>query len=287
MKRFRRPVVAPEDRRAEPTDRTGTIAAVEAGTPLGPPPFWEAVKGDLAEIASLKEAPWPSAATAIDVLALPGTWAVIVFRIGSTMHHRGLKPISRICYFMNIVLFGSELHNAAVVQPGLVLPHPNGVAFGGQLRVGVRCKLLRHSGMGGAGNPKKPGMPIVGDDVWFLDSAKALGPVTIGDRAMIGANALVADDVPADMFVFGPKPSTEMRPISELGIGAKAEREQGYGIAGRNELRNAGSSNGRTPTIARSSRSSSTAPPVDTSGRTADLASTSVNGSPVHNGHGG
>ncbi len=282
MKRFRRSVIAPENRGAERVDRSGTIAAIAAGTPLGPPPFWEAVKGDLAEIASLKEAPWPSAATAIDVLALPGTWAVIVFRVGSTMHHRGLKPISRICYFMNIVLFGSELHNAAVVQPGLVLPHPNGVAFGGQLRIGVRCKLLRHSGMGGAGNPKKPGMPIVGDDVWFLDSAKALGPVTIGDRAMIGANALVADDVPADMFVFGPKPSTEMRPISELGIGAEAEREQGYGIAGRNDQRKAGSPNGHPPT------SASAIDPTDTTfDRTADLASTSANGSAAHNGQGG
>ncbi|MGZ4785937.1 MAG: serine O-acetyltransferase [Acidimicrobiales bacterium] len=202
--------------------------------------------GDLAEIAHLKEAPWPSVATAVDVLALPGTWAVIVFRIGSTMHHRGFKPLSRICYFMNIVLFGSELHNAAVVQPGLVLPHPNGVAFGGQLRIGVRCKLLRHAGAGGLGNPKRPGMPVIGDDVWFLDSAKALGPVTIGDRSMIGADALVADDVPADMFVFGPKKSTEMRPIAELGIGDKAEREQGYGIAGRNEQRAARSTNGST-----------------------------------------
>jgi len=203
------------------------------------PRFRDAVKGDLAEIARVKEAPWPSIATTIDVLALPGTWAVIVFRIGSTLHHRGIRPLSRICYFMNIVLFGAETHCAAIVQPGLVLPHPNGVAFGGGVRMGKRVKLMRGTGMGGLGNPKRPGMPWIGDDVWLLDSAKVLGPAIVGDRTMIGADATVVDDIPADMFVFGPRKSTEMRPLGDMGVGVEAERDEGYGIAGRNDQRTA------------------------------------------------
>jgi hypothetical protein len=103
--------------------------------------------------------------------------------------------------------------------------------------MGQRVKLMRGTGMGGLGNPKRPGMPWIGDDVWLLDSAKVLGPAIVGDRTMIGADATVVDDIPADMFVFGPRKSTEMRPLGDMGVGVEAERDEGYGIAGRNDQR--------------------------------------------------
>jgi len=41
------------------------------------------------------------------------------------------------------------------------------------------------------------------------------------------------------MFVFGPRKSTEMRPLGDMGVGVEAERDEGYGIAGRNDQRTA------------------------------------------------
>jgi serine O-acetyltransferase len=52
-------------------------------------------------------------------------------------------------------------------------------------------------------NPQRPGVPRVGKNVLIGAGAKILGPVTIGDGAAIGANAVVVDDVPPFTTVTG------------------------------------------------------------------------------------
>jgi serine O-acetyltransferase len=217
------------------------------------PSLKEAVRGDLLEMARRKECRFPSVVGAIDIFSIPGTWAVILFRLASTAHHKGLRPLSRFLFFVNSVVFGAEMHPGAIVQPGLVVPHPAGMGFSSGLRIGKRVLLLRNTAMGGAGNPKRPGQPTLGDDVMVMDSATVLGPVHIGDRTIIGAGALVSDDVPSDMFVIGVRKSSEMRPLSEMGLGELEEAKLGYGAAGRRTgvltgVSANGSSNGHAPT---------------------------------------
>lgn len=45
--------------------------------------------------------------------------------------------------------------------------------------------------------------PIIGCDVLVGCGAKLIGPITVGDGARIGANAVVLDDVPAGATVAG------------------------------------------------------------------------------------
>ena len=72
-----------------------------------------------------------------------------------------------------------------------------------------------------------------------MSGAKVLGPAHIGDRSIIGANAVVVDDVPPDMFVYGARNSDTMRPLREIGLGEQAEADLGYGAAGRRSKREA------------------------------------------------
>ncbi len=48
--------------------------------------------------------------------------------------------------------------------------------------------------IGGTGT--KLGVPVIKDDVYIGAGAKILGPITIGKGAVIGANAVVINDVP-------------------------------------------------------------------------------------------
>ena len=182
------------------------------------PAFIVAVKADLAEMAKVKGTPYPSLGGLADVLTLPGMWATILWRVANELHERGLRPLSRLCYFLNIVLFGAELMPGAVVGPGVVIPHPVGIGVASGTVFGSRVRLMRAIAIGGSGDPKKPGHPHVGDDVWIMDSAKLFGPVTVGDRSIIGTGAVIANDIPADVFVYGARKSDAMRPLQEMGL---------------------------------------------------------------------
>lgn len=47
------------------------------------------------------------------------------------------------------------------------------------------------------------GVPVVGDDVYIGTGAKLLGDIHIGNRVIIGANAVVLESVPDDAIVAG------------------------------------------------------------------------------------
>lgn len=46
-------------------------------------------------------------------------------------------------------------------------------------------------------------MPIIGDHVYIGAGAKVLGPIRIGSNVVIGANAVVVDDVLDGVLVAG------------------------------------------------------------------------------------
>lgn len=52
-------------------------------------------------------------------------------------------------------------------------------------------------------HPKTKGDVIIGNDVWIANNAVLLSGVNIGDGAVIGANSVVAKDVPAFAIVAG------------------------------------------------------------------------------------
>ncbi len=178
----------------------------------------DTIRSDLTEMAAIKAVAFPSARSLVDILLLPGTWAVIIFRVAAALHHAGLRPLSRLLYFANVVLFGFDVAPTADIGPGLVVPHPIGVAIAGTSVLGARNRVLRSVAIGGSADPGRRGAPVSGNDVWFMDSCQVFGPVHIGDRSILGASAIVSTDIPPDVFVFGPRSSKETRPLAELGL---------------------------------------------------------------------
>ncbi len=53
------------------------------------------------------------------------------------------------------------------------------------------------------GRSEQPGVPVIGDRVKIGVGAKILGPIKIGDGALIGANAVVIHDVAPGAVVVG------------------------------------------------------------------------------------
>ncbi|MBK8758549.1 MAG: hypothetical protein IPM08_15965 [Actinomycetales bacterium] len=66
------------------------------------------------------------------------------------------------------------------------MPHPVGVGVAGDVVIGERCHIMGLVRIGGSGQGGKPGHAVIGDDTWFMDGCKVLGPVHIGDRSRWG-----------------------------------------------------------------------------------------------------
>lgn len=84
---------------------------------------------------------------------------------------------------------------------GLMLPHPNGVVIHPKSVIGPNCILFQQVTLGTTRDAD--GAPVLGGDVFLGAGARVLGPVTVGDHAMVGANAVVMKDVPAGQLAVG------------------------------------------------------------------------------------
>lgn len=169
------------------------------------PSFAATIWADMENFASLKGTSLRSVGGVLDVLFFPGVMAVILFRLSSVFHRAGLRPISRLLYILNVVLFGADLAPGMQIGPGLALPHPVGVIIGAGVRMGRNVRVFGGAQLGGAAyeDRSRDGFPVVGDECWIFGGAKVLGPIAVGDHAMVAAGALVLQAVPAGGIVTG------------------------------------------------------------------------------------
>jgi serine O-acetyltransferase len=167
--------------------------------------FFGTIAADFASFAELRGKKLTSPLAVLDAFFFPGVLAVLLFRLAGAFHRAGLRPISRLLYILDLVLFGVDLAPSAEVGPGLALPHPNGVAIAPDTRIGRKVRLFQQVSVGGVSfeDPTRDGFPTVGDECWIFAGAKVLGPIHIGDRAMVASNALVIRSVPAGAVVVG------------------------------------------------------------------------------------
>jgi serine O-acetyltransferase len=67
--------------------------------------------------------------------------------------------------------------------------------------IGERVGIMNDVTIGTAN--ARDGFPVIGNDVFIGTGARILGPVKIGDGAVIAANTLVITDVPAGATIMG------------------------------------------------------------------------------------
>jgi serine O-acetyltransferase len=100
------------------------------------------------------------------------------------------------------VLTGIDLPCEAKVGRRLRIDHFGGIIVSGDAVIGDDV-VLRNGVTIGLKRTNERGAPVIGNRVDIGAGAKILGPIRIGDGAVIGANAVVVHDVPAGAVAVG------------------------------------------------------------------------------------
>lgn len=146
----------------------------------------------------------PAARTTFEVLtAYPGLKAIRMHRRTHALWKAGFKWWARRRSNRARRITGIEIHPGAQIDDGFFIDHGMGVVIGETACIGPGCTLYHGVTLGGTSWQKGKRHPTLEANVVVGAGAKVLGPVTIGEGARIGSNAVVVKDVPAGATVVG------------------------------------------------------------------------------------
>lgn len=130
-------------------------------------------------------------------------WAIVEYRLRQAADRSALrvalKPVTWLTRHLIELGTGICLPTSARIGPGFAINHHGPIIVHGGFQAGENLTLSHQTTVGALHD----GVPTAGDCVFIGPGARVLGALHLGDRAMIGANAVVTADVPADHVAVG------------------------------------------------------------------------------------
>ena len=146
----------------------------------------------------------PAARNTWEVLTCyPGLHALILHRINHWLWGLGLKWMARLGSNIARWMTGIEIHPGATIGRRFFIDHGMGVVIGETAVIGDDCTLYHGVTLGGTSWNKGKRHPTLERGVVIGAGAKVLGPITLGERAKVGSNAVVVRDVPPGATAVG------------------------------------------------------------------------------------
>ena len=146
----------------------------------------------------------PAANNLIEIFLLyPGFHAIILYRLASVVWFLKLNFLAKLISYIARIITGIEIHPAAKIGKNLFIDHGHGVVIGETSEIGDNVLIYHGVTLGGNSLHKGKRHPSVGNNVIIGAGAKILGPITIGDSARVGANAVVTKNINAKSTVMG------------------------------------------------------------------------------------
>jgi serine O-acetyltransferase len=162
----------------------------------------------------------PAARNTADVLfCYPGLHALWVHRFAHFLWQHKLRFLARLLSHINRFLTGIEIHPGVRIGRRFFIDHGAGVVIGETAEIGDDVLMYQGVALGGTTLKKGKRHPSIGNNVVIGTGAVALGAITIGDGAKIGAGSVVVKSVPPGATVVGiPGRITEdhRKPLMDL-----------------------------------------------------------------------
>jgi serine O-acetyltransferase len=142
-----------------------------------------------------------------EILLYPGVLAVGLHRVAHWLFEGQLFFLARLVNHIARLLTGIDIHPGAKIGRHLFIDHGFTV-IGETAQIGDNVTIYQCVTLGGTNPTNGQGgkrHPTLLDNVIVGSGAQILGPITVGSRARVGANAVVTDDVPEGATMVGVK----------------------------------------------------------------------------------
>ncbi|MET0250915.1 MAG: serine O-acetyltransferase EpsC [Novosphingobium sp.] len=142
-----------------------------------------------------------------EILTYPGVLAIGLHRIAHWLFEGRLFFLARFVNHLARFLTAIDIHPGARIGRHLFIDHGFTV-IGETAEIGDNVTIYQCVTLGGTNPTNGIGgkrHPTLLDNVIVGSGAQILGPITVGPRARVGANAVVTDDVPEGATMVGLK----------------------------------------------------------------------------------
>jgi serine O-acetyltransferase len=152
-----------------------------------------------------------------EILLYPGVLALGLHRVAHWLYEAKLYFLARFINHFSRFLTAIDIHPGATIGQNFFIDHGFTV-IGETVHIGDNVTIYQCVTLGGTNPTNGVGgkrHPTIGDNVIIGSGAQVIGPITVGPRARIGANAVVTDDVPEGATMIGLKARSTLVPAEE------------------------------------------------------------------------
>jgi serine O-acetyltransferase len=152
-----------------------------------------------------------------EILLYPGVLALGFHRIAHWLFEAKLYFLARFVNHLSRLLTAIDIHPGASIGKNFFIDHGFTV-IGETAEIGDNVTIYQCVTLGGTNPTNGKGgkrHPTIRDNVIIGSGAQVIGPIVVGERARIGANAVVTDDVPEGATMIGLKARSTLVPAEE------------------------------------------------------------------------
>lgn len=147
----------------------------------------------------------PAPRSRAEIMLYPGVWSLGFHRVAHRLYRARLYFLARLVNHIARFLTGNDIHPGAKIGKRFFIDHGFTV-IGETAEIGDDVTLYQNVTLGGtdpANGIAGKRHPTLGDGVIVGSGAQVLGPIHVGARARVGANAVVTKPVPEGATMVG------------------------------------------------------------------------------------
>ncbi|MEO0871168.1 MAG: serine O-acetyltransferase EpsC [Pseudomonadota bacterium] len=152
-----------------------------------------------------------------EILLYPGVLALGLHRVAHWLFEARLYFLARFVNHTSRFLTAIDIHPGATIGKNFFIDHGFTV-IGETAEIGDNVTIYQCVTLGGTNPTNGEGgkrHPTLEDNVIIGSGAQIIGPITVGERGRVGANAVVMEDVPAGATMVGVKARSTLVPAEE------------------------------------------------------------------------